>query len=338
MEANNSLAPKPQNDSKGALVKKFAGKYGVDHNQLGTILKNTAFRLPADRNNGPQEVTNEQMAALLIVADQYGLNPFTKEIYAFPDKSKGIVPIVGVDGWTRIMNEHPQFDGLEFKYSENIVQADKDANPCPEWIEVVIYRKDRSRPIVIREYLEECYRPKMGNFKGPWQSHTRRFLRHKALIQGARTAFGFSGIYEEDEAERIASARVVNMERDMPKAIDISGNSKKETPSTTRSAADGFFDQDATDAQPVNDSDVEPETPPEEPDAEALLGEDYLSLSAADRKKALFEWLRGYDITEQDMTKLVGKGYGQWTKKDRQKLADAYAQLANGTDPGEVFA
>jgi hypothetical protein len=31
-------------------------------------------------------VTDEQMMALLIVADQYGLNPFTKEIYGYPDK------------------------------------------------------------------------------------------------------------------------------------------------------------------------------------------------------------------------------------------------------------
>jgi len=33
-------------------------------------------------------------------------------------------------------------------------------------------------------------------------------LRHKALIQAARLAFGFSGIYDQDEAERIVSARV----------------------------------------------------------------------------------------------------------------------------------
>jgi hypothetical protein len=51
------------------------------------------------------------MMALLIVADQYGLNPWTKEIYAFPDKSNGIVPVVGVDGWARIINTHEQFDG-----------------------------------------------------------------------------------------------------------------------------------------------------------------------------------------------------------------------------------
>jgi hypothetical protein len=43
----------------------------------------------------------------------------------------------------------------------------------------------------------------------PWKSHPRRMLRHKALIQCARIAFGFAGIYDEDEAERIVEAQVV---------------------------------------------------------------------------------------------------------------------------------
>ena len=36
----------------------------------------------------------------------------------------------------------------------------------------------------------------------------RRMLRHKALIQGARIAFGFSGIYDEDEARDIGMKNV----------------------------------------------------------------------------------------------------------------------------------
>ena len=32
-------------------------------------------------------------------------------------------------------------------------------------------------------------------------------LRHKAMIQAARLAFGFAGIYDEDEAERIKDAK-----------------------------------------------------------------------------------------------------------------------------------
>ena len=172
-----------------------------DGADLISTLKATAFK---------GDVTDAQMTALLVIANQYGLNPWVKEIYAFPDKQNGIVPVVGVDGWSRIMNEHPQFDGIEFEQST--IMADMPgAKPAPEWMECRIYRKDRTRPIVVREYLDEVYRPpftgKYGTVNGPWQSHTKRFLRHKTMIQCARLAFGFGGIYDQDEAERIAEAQ-----------------------------------------------------------------------------------------------------------------------------------
>lgn len=216
----------PATQSNQAVFARFAEKFGVNGKELSTILKATAFKLPAKREgdrNVPQEVSDEQMVALILVAEQYKLNPFTREIFAFPDKSKGIVPVVSVDGWDRIVNEHPQLDGFIFNFSEKLVTLD-GARPCPEWIESVFYRKDRTHPIVIREYLDECYRePFKGQYgvvTGPWQTHTKRFLRHKAFIQGARMAFGFAGIYDEDEAERISSARVVNITNGMAAPID----------------------------------------------------------------------------------------------------------------------
>ena len=84
------------------LIQKFAERFSVDSEKVIDILKATAFRQKA----GSAPVTDEQMMALLIVADQYDLNPFTREIYAFPDKQNGIVPVVGVDGWSRIINQH----------------------------------------------------------------------------------------------------------------------------------------------------------------------------------------------------------------------------------------
>ena len=44
---------------------------------------------------------------------------------------------------------------------------------------------------------------------GPWQTHTKRMLRHKSLIQCSRIAFGFTGIYDQDEAERIIEGQAV---------------------------------------------------------------------------------------------------------------------------------
>lgn len=159
----------------------------ADAQELVAVLKATAFK---------GQVSDAQMTALLVVANQYGLNPWTKEIYAFPDKNNGIVPVVGVDGWSRIINSHAQFDGMDF-------EQDGESCTCS------IYRKDRSRPVRVTEYMAECRRSNAG----PWQSHPRRMLRHKAMIQCARLAFGFVGIYEQDEAERIIEGEVIRSER-----------------------------------------------------------------------------------------------------------------------------
>jgi phage recombination protein Bet len=204
------------------LIKKFAERYSFDEGALIDTLKATAFKV----NDGV--VSDAQMMALLIVADQHGLNPFTKEIYAFPDKKNGIVPVVGVDGWSRIINGHPAFDGMTFQTSE-VVITPPGGKPCPEWMDCALYRKDRAHPIVIREYLDEVYRePFQGQrdgrsyaVNGPWQSHTKRLLRHKATIQAARMAFGFVGIYDQDEAERILEGQAGDLGE--PRVIPIQG-------------------------------------------------------------------------------------------------------------------
>ena len=194
------------------LTSKLAAKLdmGADGSDLIETLKATAFR---------GEVTNAQMTALMVVANQYGLNPWTKEIYAFPDKNNGIVPVVGVDGWARIINDNPQFDGMEFAQSDEKVRMPGANSDAPAWIECAMYRKDRTRPVIIREYLDEVYREpfkgKFGPVVGPWQTHPKRFLRHKAMIQCARMAFGYGGIYDQDEAERI-------IEKDMGAAEVVS--------------------------------------------------------------------------------------------------------------------
>ncbi|MAC14243.1 MAG: hypothetical protein CL539_06130 [Alcanivorax sp.] len=217
---------------KKSLVVKFADRYAVDSNKMLDTLKSTAFK----QRDGSAP-SNEQMMALLVVADQYKLNPFTREIYAFPDKQNGIVPVVGVDGWSRIINSHPQFDGMEFRYSENTVIPEGANSPCHEWVECVMYRKDRNRPVVVREYLDEVYRaPFKQGMKGPWQTHTKRFLRHKTMIQCSRLAFGFVGIFDDDEAQRINE----QAERDMGPADVIRDEQPAQLPECPQETADKY--------------------------------------------------------------------------------------------------
>jgi phage recombination protein Bet len=174
--------PRPETP-RNSLVERTADRFGIAANGLLPTLKATAFK-------SGTPVSNEQMAALLIVAEQYGLNPFTRELFAFPDKG-GIVPVVSVDGWARIINEKRELDGIDFEVTGEGAAL---AVTCSIW------RKDRTHPIRVTEYLAECKRD-----TPPWRSHPRRMLRHKALIQCARMAFGFAGIHDEDEAQRIVN-------------------------------------------------------------------------------------------------------------------------------------
>lgn len=135
----------------------------------------------------------------MIVANTYGLNPLLKEMYAFPSRNGGIIPIVSVDGWISLMQRHKDFNGIELTENDDETTGKLKSVTCK------IYLKGKDHPVVITEYMEEC--DQAG--KDTWKKWPRRMLRHKALIQGARVAFGFSGIYDEDEGERIKEAEIL---------------------------------------------------------------------------------------------------------------------------------
>lgn len=213
---------------KPSLLAKMAGRFNVEPAKMLNTLKATAFK---------GDVSNEQMMALLIVADQYGLNPWTKEIYAFPDRQNGIVPVIGVDGWARIINSHDQFDGMDF-------EQDDESCTC------IIYRKDRGHPVKVTEYMKECKRE-----VAPWKSHPRRMLRHKAMIQCARLAFGFVGVYDQDEAERIVEKDITPADDKSTSLADIKQKAaqKKAEQATVIDHATGEITQPEAPAAATND-------------------------------------------------------------------------------------
>jgi phage recombination protein Bet len=170
-----------QQPVKASALTVLAARLQADPEKLLHTLKSTVFK----------GASNEEVMALTVVANQYGLNPFTKELYAFPAKGGGIAPMVSVDGWIRIVNDQPQFDGVEFEYVDT-----EDGKPYS--CTASIYRKDRGRPTRVTEFFAECSRN-----TDPWNKSPRRMLRHKALMQCSRVAFGFSGIYDEDEVKDV---------------------------------------------------------------------------------------------------------------------------------------
>jgi phage recombination protein Bet len=177
-------------EQKKSLLVSMASKFEMETHQFANTIKATCL---------PKEATDEQFAAFLMVAKEHNLNPLTKEIYAFPGKGGGIQPIVGVDGWAKIMNSHPQFDGIDFHYSND------DAGHL-QAVTARIHRKDREHPIEVTEYMSECKR-----VNETWKQWPARMLRHKAMIQCCRIAFGFTNIVDPDEYDRQRQADVIEI-------------------------------------------------------------------------------------------------------------------------------
>lgn len=186
---------------------------------MGTELTRTALHAMAERlhldpdemqstlmktvmPSGGKDVSPEQFTAFVATANAYGLDPLRRQIYAFPAKGGGIQPVVSVDGWLTIINSRPDLDGFEL--DENFEDGKLVSVTC------TIHRKSTNHPVVITEYLSENKRS-----TEQWKDRPIRMLRHRALCQAARYAFGLSGIMEHDEAAR-------DVERDITPSEPVS--------------------------------------------------------------------------------------------------------------------
>mgnify|MGYP000169731612 CR=1 FL=1 len=192
---------------KPSAISLMAARLSVEPTKLYETLKATVFA----------KATNEELLALVVVANEYGLNPFLKELYAFPAKGGGIVPIVSVDGWNKMLIRQPDFDGIKFQ--DNVDDAGNLVS-CT----ATIFVKGRSHPCEITEYLDECKRN-----TEPWNNMPHRMLRNRTLCQAARVAFGFSGVKHEDEAPIDIEATVTAMPAEPLKKIAAPAEDVKTT-------------------------------------------------------------------------------------------------------------
>lgn len=141
--------------------------------------KSTAAPSPVPRRS--------DLLRLLDLCERLGLDPLAGEAYlAAPEHSpQGPARVVlGLGGWLRLLNGHPQVCGVEF--AEGPPRA--DGSGLPEWASCTVRRRDRTVPTTVREYMDEA-----RGATGAWLTHPRRMLRHCALVQCARVAIGPEG-------------------------------------------------------------------------------------------------------------------------------------------------
>lgn len=170
------------------LVGRLAEKYGVSPDKLLDTLVGTTFRV----KQGEQAFSEAEIAASLVICEQYGLNPFTREVYV--TRNHGLLLVmVSVDGWIKVILRQEDYDGCDFEW---VFQEEN--KKLPYSCTCTMHVAGRAHPEVATEYYHECFRP-----TEPWKTAPCRMLKHRARIQAARGAFGLTEITDADEMEAV---------------------------------------------------------------------------------------------------------------------------------------
>ena len=125
------------------------------------------------------EVPAKTILSLLRTMQHWHLDPLKEEIGFTQYEDGNWQVFISIDGCSKLLNEHSQFNGLVFNQADALIEG------VPEWMECSIYRQDRIMPITVREYFVE-----VRNTNTLWQKMPRRMLRHRALQQCVRLAIG----------------------------------------------------------------------------------------------------------------------------------------------------
>ena len=112
---------------------------------------------------------------------QHRLDPKADEIDLVQYEAGQWQALITVNGWAKLINAQPAFCGIEFAESK------EQDGTIPRWMSCTIYRTDRVKPITVKEYLVE-----LKTEHPCWQVMPRRMLRHRAMQQCARLAFGIT--------------------------------------------------------------------------------------------------------------------------------------------------
>lgn len=272
----------------------------IDAKQLYSILKNQL--LPG--------ASDDEIAAFVTVCNVYRLNPVLREIHGFVDpRRKRVVPVVGVDGWATMVNRMEDYDGCEFEWFFD------EKNGLPIACTCKLFHKKRTHPIQVTEYFDECKRE-----TDPWRNMPKRMLRHKAFIQASRLAFGFSGVYDEDEARDIVGVAEIAALPSPPPEFSGPQEPVSEPPhEQTEEPRVGSREDDATEPEPPQ------EAQPPEDITEGKSNEEVLGMLKAKMQLAkisddqLTAYLRGIPL-EKGSKKRMCASDQHWNELASSKL------------------
>jgi phage recombination protein Bet len=151
------------------------------------IQNNNLEMLSTLRNSVAPGLTDNEFMLFAEMVKATGLNPVTKEVWAI--KAGGRLQIMtGINGFLRIANAHPAYDGMEVEYERD---GDKIIAATAK-----VYRKDRRFPSVATAFMSEYAKP-----TPIWKTMPSIMLSKCAKSLALREAFvqELGGLYTQEE-------------------------------------------------------------------------------------------------------------------------------------------
>jgi phage recombination protein Bet len=140
--------------------------------------------------------SDSEFKLLVHMANEYGLNPLKREIWAVKYSYNPAQIFVSRDGFLSIAHKSGQFNGMETTFDE----VKLDDNKKDLTATCVVYRKDMDHPIKVTVYQSE-YDSKMS----VWKTKPRTMLQKVAESQALRRAFNVDGVYSPEEFDQVDS-------------------------------------------------------------------------------------------------------------------------------------
>lgn len=183
-------------------IARLAETTGVSSSEITEVVRSM---IVSSKNQHGAVATDAEMTVVAGICGKYDLNPMMREAHAFVSGGK-LQVIIGIDGWVKILNRQPDFDGFE--------QFD-NFNDKGDLVSVTtkIYVKGRKYPTPHTEYMSECFQPNSA----AWKKFKCRMLTNKSLGQTVRIAFGINDVIDNDEADRINDSNPHKITQEVPK-------------------------------------------------------------------------------------------------------------------------
>ncbi len=180
---------------------------------METVIKIKLDDIELIKHTAAFGATEHELKAFLYVCREYNLDPLKKEIYFLKYGGKATI-LTSRDGYLKIANTNPHFDGLE---SDVVYQGDKlmrreDGSLHIEYGEAhllfdkskltgafcSVFRKDRTKATTVFVSIKDYF--KRG---APiWEQYVNAMILKVAEAMALKRAFAISGLVTKEEIER----------------------------------------------------------------------------------------------------------------------------------------